>query len=144
MPAETEFINHRSSITEQFADYDPKHLASLSVTLMIRTIAQMKNARRGHDAQGRLKKVKLDESNEGYANFMAPMRMERIRRQVEKAEEEGEGHGLREVYTDKVLKPATDTYLTAEWDEMVPFPESTYFPFFLSHLTFTFPASRLV
>lgn len=29
-----------------------------------------------------------------------------------------------DIYTDKILRPATDTFLTAEWDEMVPFPNS--------------------
>jgi len=116
-PSDADFLNHKSSVTEQFADYDPKDLAAMSVTAMIKTIAQMKNARRGHDAQGHLKKVKIDSSDEGYSNFMAPMRIQRISRQVEMilgAE--------KEIYTDAILRPAVDTYLTAEWDEMVPFP----------------------
>jgi hypothetical protein len=29
-----------------------------------------------------------------------------------------------QIYTDKLLKPETETFLTAEWDEMVPFPNS--------------------
>ncbi|KAJ9604588.1 hypothetical protein H2200_010701 [Cladophialophora chaetospira] len=116
---DSSFVNHTASITEQFADYNPKKLASMSVTAMIKTIAQMKNARRGHDAQGRLKKVDIDASDEGYSNFMAPMRMQRVSRQVDLTEENTDY-----VYTKDTLRPATDTYLTAEWDEFVPFPNT--------------------
>ncbi len=94
---------------------------------MIKTIAQMKNPRRGHDAQGRLKEVNIDASAEGYSNFMAPMRMTRISRQVDMIKENTD-----DIYTDKILRPATDTFLTAEWDEMIPFPNSklsfSFFP----------------
>lgn len=101
------------------ADYDPKRIAAMSVPVMIKVIAQMKNPRRGHDAQGLLKKVKLDASSEGYSNFMAPMRIQRIAH-----ESTGVAGG---VYTEEILKPATDTYLTPEWDEMVPFPNSEFY-----------------
>ena len=116
----SDFLNHKSSITEKFADYDPQHIAAMSVTAMVKVVAQMKNARRGHDAQGRVKKVNLDSSSEGYSNFMAPMRIERISCQTKMAK--GDTHNI---YNDDILRPATDTYLTAEWDEMVPFPNST-------------------
>ena len=117
---ESEFLNRKSSITSQFADYDPKHLAALSVAAMIRTVAQMRNPRYGHDCQGRVKKINLDSSAEGYSNFMAPMRMIRISRQVESLPEDVS----RDIYTDEILRPATETYLTAEWDEFVPFPNT--------------------
>ena len=120
---EADFLNHTSNVTEQFADYDPKHIAAMSVTAMIKTIAQMKNVRRGHDAQGRLKKINIDSSDEGYSNFMAPMRMRRISRQVDMVEDDTD-----DIYTREILRPATDTYLTAEWDEMVPFPNSEFLP----------------
>jgi hypothetical protein len=70
---------------------------------MIKFIAEMRNPRRGHDAQGRLKRIHLDSVAEGYANYMAPMRVKRIE-------------------DDKLLNPETDTYLTPTWDEFVPFP----------------------
>lgn len=88
---------------------------------MIKIFAQMRDARRGHDAQGRVKKIKLDASAEGYTNYMAPMRIQRISKQVEMLNDPKKSN---EIYTDKVLQPATETYLTAEWDEMVPFPNS--------------------
>ena len=99
----------------------------MGLTSMIRTLAQMKNLRRGHNAQGLLKQLEIDESNEGYANFMAPGRMREIEA---KAQEERERHtpGGRErasnVVTEGILKPSTNTYLTMEWDEIVPFPDS--------------------
>ena len=120
IPKLSEFLDHKTSITEQLADYEPKKLALMSVTAMIRTIAQMRNPRRGHDAQGHLKKVNLDASAEGYSNFMAPMRMARIAQQVKMADDQD----TDKTYTDQILRPATETYLTAEWDEFVPFPNT--------------------
>jgi hypothetical protein len=45
--------------------------------------------------------------------------MTRISRQVDMIKENTD-----DIYTGKILRPATDTFLTAEWDEMVPFPNS--------------------
>ena len=93
---------------------------------MIKVLAQMKNLRRGHDAQGKLKKFKLDYSYEGYSNFVAPMRMKEIALKALdlKLKKPEDAALAEEVFTDKVLKPETDTYMTPEWDEMVPFPTS--------------------
>ena len=120
-PKETDFLGHKSTPTDDFADYHPKRIAEVGVSAMIKIFAQMRNARRGHDAQGRVKKVKLDASSEGYTNYMAPMRIQRISRQVEML---NDPKLAAEIYTSKVLKPETETFLTAEWDEMVPFPNS--------------------
>ena len=91
----------------------------LALTSMVKFIAQMKNPRRGHDAQGRLKKVNLHWTAEGYSNFMAPMRMDRIAEQVKHLPPDDPD---KHIFTMEVLKPETDTYLTPSWDEMVPFP----------------------
>jgi len=144
---DTLFLDHKFSFTDTFADYHPKHVADLGVTAMIKIFAQMKNARRGHDTQGRLKRVRLDASSEGYTNYMAPMRIQRIskevellkQKEIERAEKDGGTPDLKQfegVYTDRILRPATETFLTAEWDEMVPFPNSKppayFFPFIMS------------
>lgn len=102
----------------------------MGLTAMIKFIAQMKDARRGHDTQGRVKKVNLDSSAEGYLNFMAPMRMQRIAQQAKLVG----GEDAEKVYTNGILRPATDTFLTAEWDEMVPFPNSKLKSLSLFHL----------
>jgi hypothetical protein len=121
LPPSVDLMNHRSSIPAQFADYDPKHVAAMSVTAMIKIIAQMRNPRRGHDVQGRLKKVNIDSTAEGYSNFMAPMRMARISQQVKRIQDHNTAH---EIFTGDILRPATDTYLTPEWDEFIPFPNT--------------------
>ncbi|KAK7981309.1 hypothetical protein PG996_008998 [Apiospora saccharicola] len=82
---------------------------------MTRFAAQMRNPRRGHDAQGRLKRIPLDSTREGYAHFMAPERLDWIQRQQVKGLEDGD-----EIWIDYVLQPKTDTYLTPTWDEFVP------------------------
>ena len=103
---------------DKIADYHPSNVALMALTSMVVFVAQMRNPRRGHDAQGRVKRVKLDSSAEGYSNFMAPMRVKRIAADAEKSTDPE----LKKIYTKEILKPATDTYLTAEWDEMIPFP----------------------
>lgn len=113
-----DFLTYQSSFAVQFATYSPRHIATLGLASMICCIAQMKNARRGHDQQGRLKSIQLGRSDEGYSNFMAPGRVARIAAQ---AKELGTDEAAK-VYTDDVLRPATETYLTAAWDELVPFP----------------------
>ena len=119
--SEAGFLNHKLSVTEIFADYDPKYIAAMSVTVMIKVIAQMKNVRGGHGAQDRVKKVNLDRLTEGYSNCMALMRITRISRQTEMVKENTD-----DIYNDKILRPATDTYPTAGGDEIVPFSNSGF------------------
>ncbi|KAI1329875.1 heme peroxidase-domain-containing protein [Xylariaceae sp. FL0255] len=138
-PEHEHYLSYQSTFTDRLsAPYHPKHVSVLSLTVMIKVVAQMKNLRRAHHSQGKLKKIRIDSSYEGYSNYMAPMRMDKIRHdvQTEKARLEdertksdadtktidtrlGELHAL---FTEKILRPVADTYLTAEWDEMIPFP----------------------
>jgi hypothetical protein len=129
--SEKDYLNYRSSFTQKFAEYHPKHIAVLGLTAMIKIVAQMKNARRGHDRQGRLKRIKLDASYEGYSNYMAPMRMRAIEYQAteaRKGSDKAKKALADKVFTKGVLKPTTQTYLTPEWDEMLPFPCSKSIP----------------
>ena len=105
---------------------------------MIKVLGQMKNLRRGHNAQGKLKKINIDQTYEGYANFMAPKRMEQIQRDYEYLVKNGKYRDgtkmeMRDehIFDSRVLKPKIDTYLTPEWDEMVPFPASKHVFFVL-------------
>lgn len=141
--SEHDYLTYGSSLSQRFVHFNPKETAVLGLTAMIKVLAQMKNLRRGHDAQGRLKKIKIDESYEGYANFMAPLRMKKIAYDVEQAKEEARNaekmaekakmtireakkwaDDLAKVFDTRILKPSTETFLTPEWDEMVPFPTS--------------------
>ncbi|KAL9064876.1 MAG: hypothetical protein Q9157_007672 [Trypethelium eluteriae] len=116
---EIEFLALQSNFAGKFGAYKPRRFAALALTSMVKFIAQMKNPRRGHDAQGRLKKVNLHWTAEGYSNFMAPMRIDRIAEQVKRLSPNDPD---KNIFTMEVLKPETDTYLTPSWDEMVPFP----------------------
>jgi hypothetical protein len=115
---DVEILESQLSIADKYGVFQPVRFGVLALNSMVKFIAQMKNPRRGHDAQGKLKKVRIDESAEGYANYMAPMRVERIRVQtlpLPKTERDN-------IFSDDVLRPTTDTYLTPNWDEMIPFP----------------------
>lgn len=112
------YLAYGSSLSQGLVDFNAKETAILGLTAMIKVLAQMKNLRRGHDTQGKLKKINIDQTYEGYANFMAPDRMEKIRCEVEKANTKAGN----KIFDERILKPRTETYLTPEWDEMIPFP----------------------
>lgn len=106
------------SIADRYGVFSPRRFATLSLTAMIQFVARMKNPRRGHDTQGKLKKIPLDSVPEGYANYMAPMRVSWIKEQVKRlAKKEA-----NKIFSEYVLRPEADTYLTPTWDEFVPFP----------------------
>ncbi|KAI8668499.1 hypothetical protein NCS55_00876100 [Fusarium keratoplasticum] len=123
---ETSYLSYCSSFSEAFyIKYHPKHVAALSLVTMVKVLAQLKNLRRGHDTQGMNKKINIDASSEGYSNYMAPMRMSEIQMKVAKMEDgasEEEKEELSRLFNERPMRPAMSTYLTAEWDEMLPFP----------------------
>ena len=100
----------------------------MGLASMIKAAAQMKNLRRGNDTQGYLKRINLDSSTEGYSNFMAPLRMKMVEADAKYAREHSNAQDVDKVFDTRILRPSTDTYLTPEWDEFVPFPtsKSTY------------------
>ncbi|KAL8725978.1 MAG: hypothetical protein Q9166_007012 [cf. Caloplaca sp. 2 TL-2023] len=144
-------LNYVSSLSSVIVNFNPKVIALHGLTAMIKVMAQMKNLRRGHTSQGHLKRIEIDQTYEGYANFMAPGRMDMIASDVKLAEArlkhfqntpkkskmteeeeatyEAQGKLLQQqvkdaanVFNKDILKPKADTYLSAEWDEMIPFP----------------------
>ncbi|KAF4452113.1 hypothetical protein F53441_5046 [Fusarium austroafricanum] len=116
---EAEFLASQLSIADKYGVFSPRCFATISLTSMIKFIAQMKNPRRGHDTQGMLKKISLDSTPEGYANYMAPGRVAWIEQQVDKIKNQRKADAI---YTSDILRPEADTYLTPAWDEFVPFP----------------------
>ena len=133
-----DYLAYSSCLSGGQVHFNARKSAVLGLTAMIKVLGQLKNLRRGQDAQGKLKSIGVDQTSEGYANFMAPMRVEDIRREA-KRQKTDEVNGpirantyqakeweiKRDIFGDDVLKPQIDTYLTAEWDEMIPFPTST-------------------
>ena len=148
-------LNYLSSLSEATIHFNPKDIAVHGLTAMLKVMAQMKDLRRGHTSQGLVKKIEIDQTYEGYANFMAPGRMEMIAYDVKTAaskleafedalkkdEEPAKSMGedkkkahlellkrrvedAPKVFDKDVLKPKANTFLTAEWDEMIPFPTS--------------------
>ena len=145
-------LNYVSSLSRGIVHFNPKDISLHGLTAMIKVVAQMRNLRRGHTSQGHVKKIQIDQTYEGYANFMAKERMQMIASDVKqapsrleylrknkksnmsaedsetfKADEkllERQIEDAPKVFNTDILKPKVDTYLTAEWDEMIPFPTS--------------------
>ncbi|KAK8929096.1 hypothetical protein H634G_03383 [Metarhizium anisopliae BRIP 53293] len=116
--AKVEFLTSQLNIADKYGVFSPRRFTTLSLVSMIKFVAQMKNPRRGHDAQGKLKKIRLDSTPEGYANYMAPMRVSWIKEQTKRLKDKD----ADKIFTDDILRPEADTYLTPTWDEFVPFP----------------------
>ena len=58
---------------------------------------------------------------------MAPMRLDRIAYKVAQAKHKNKvAEYAKTVYDAGVLQPSTNTSLTPEWDEMVPFPTGNF------------------
>ncbi len=135
---EADYLAYSSSLSGGQVHFNARKSAVLGLTAMIKLLGQLKNLRRGHDSQGKLKRIRVDQTAEGYANFMAPMRVEEIRREAKRPKTDKVNtrtqtdtyqatawETKKDIFNDDVLKPQTDTYLSAEWDEMIPFPTST-------------------
>ncbi|CCF37413.1 linoleate diol synthase [Colletotrichum higginsianum] len=113
------FLTLQLSIADKYAVFSPRDFIPLSQAQMIKFIALTRNTRRGPAAQGELKRVHLEATAEGYANYMAPERVEWIKEQVDKLEDQKEAS---RIFNDKIFVAGFDTFLTPSWDEYVPFP----------------------
>ncbi|KAK2051536.1 linoleate diol synthase [Colletotrichum caudatum] len=114
-----DFLTLQLSVADKYAVFSPRRFTPLSQAQMIKFIALTRNTRRGPAAQGQLKRVHLEPTSEGYANYMAPERVERIKKQVGELGDPSKASGI---FNDDVFRPGFDTYLTPSWDEYVPFP----------------------
>lgn len=79
-----DYLSFGSSLSDGLLRFDAREVSVLGLTSMIKVFAQMRNLRRGHDTQGRLKKINIDETSQGYANFVAPLRIVEIHDNVQK------------------------------------------------------------
>lgn len=95
-----DYLTYGSCLSDGLVDFNTKRIALLGLTAMIQVLAQMKNLRRGPDTQGTLKKINIDQIYEGYANFMAPGRMGKIRSAVEEKADSQAPKGFRWGYLE--------------------------------------------
>lgn len=79
-----DYLSFGSSLSDGLLRFDAREISVLGLTSMIKVFAQMRNLRRGHDTQGRLKKINIDETSQGYANFVAPLRIVEIHDNVQR------------------------------------------------------------
>ena len=136
--SEDDYLAYSFSLSGGQVHFNARKSAVLGLTAMIKVLARLRNLRRGHNTQGKLKRFRIDQTSEGYANFVAPVRVEEIRRKAKRQNTDEidtitQSHSYqakawetkKDIFDDDVLKPQTDTYLTAEWDEIIPFAMST-------------------
>ena len=105
----SDYLPYVSSLSAGLGPINGRSLVAPSLAAMIKVMAQMRNLRRAHHTQGRLKRINIDQGYESYASYMAPMRVEELRRKKKEK---------------PAPRPDLDTYVTPEWDEMIPFPST--------------------
>ncbi|CAF9938185.1 hypothetical protein IMSHALPRED_000701 [Imshaugia aleurites] len=57
-------ITYYPSLSEGLVNFKAEDTAILALTAEIKVLAQMKSLRRGHDTQGKLKKINIDQTYE--------------------------------------------------------------------------------
>ncbi|KAK2042413.1 linoleate diol synthase [Colletotrichum somersetense] len=112
-------LTQKLSIADKYAVFSPSRFTPLSQAQMIKFIALTRNTRRGPAAQGELKLVHLEATAEGYANYMAPQRVEWIKDQVHEMEDQDKASII---FNKTMFQPGLNMYMTPAWDEYVPFP----------------------
>jgi hypothetical protein len=128
-PSEGDDLSYHTGFTSKYTNYNPKQVAILALTATMKVVGQLRNLRAGHESQGLLKKVNLNATTEDYSNYMARLRLNKIKKDVEREIAKAKSSGkstddLRKIFHEDVTRPETHTFLTPEWDEMIPFPSS--------------------
>jgi len=132
---EDQYLHYASGFSHGNQVTDVREIHLLGLSSIIKVFAQMKNLRTAHDSQGRLKKVSVLQAYETYANYMAPMRVEAIHRKlhdklqtlVDESEDKvhvKKAETAKELLAHKMTNPSSTTFLTPEWDEFIPFPQT--------------------
>ena len=93
---------------------------------MFALLSCMRNLRQGHDRQGKLKEVDNNPSYRNLNDYYAPDDVKSWTEQLKAQEQRTEKDPTRgqRVWESFDTKPGPTTYLTPEWDETIPFPNS--------------------
>ncbi|EGX44212.1 hypothetical protein AOL_s00210g1 [Orbilia oligospora ATCC 24927] len=114
----TSYLSYTGGFSEDILSLSAKHIPIIGLAAMFKTLGRMKYLRQGHDSQGRLKSVNNNPSYGHLANRMAPKVFKATMGKLkERAQKEKSGESFD-------TAPESYTYLTPEWDETMPFPNT--------------------
>ncbi|KAK6537517.1 hypothetical protein TWF694_011700 [Orbilia ellipsospora] len=114
----SEYLAYDGGFSRDMLNFDGRDIPVVGLGVMFKILGQLKYLRQGHDSQGRLKTVNNSPSYGHLANRMAPkdfrdtMAALRARAQTKNTGESFD------------TTPDSYTYLTPEWDETLPFPNT--------------------
>ncbi|EPS36543.1 hypothetical protein H072_9903 [Dactylellina haptotyla CBS 200.50] len=114
----TEYLAYDGGFSRDILNFDGRNIPVVGLGVMFKVLGRLRLLRQGHDSQGRLKTVNNSPSYGHLANrmdgqdFKATMRKLRARAQDDKTGESFD------------TTPESYTYLTPEWDETMPFPNT--------------------
>jgi len=122
-----DYLSFCSGFSHDALSLEAKYIPVIGLSSVFKVLGQMKWLRQGHDSQGRLKVVNNSPSYKNIANRMAPRDIKEILPKLRaKAEEENDKHKGDKDYIAESFdtQPESSTYLTPEWDETLPFPNT--------------------
>ncbi|KAK6343416.1 hypothetical protein TWF730_011005 [Orbilia blumenaviensis] len=112
------YLSYTGGFSEDILSLSAKHIPIVGLAAMFKTLGRMKYLRQGHDSQGRLKSVNNNPSYGHLANRMAP---KVFKANMAKLKVRARETGGKESFD---TAPESYTYLTPEWDETMPFPNT--------------------
>ncbi|KAF3903067.1 hypothetical protein ABW21_db0201283 [Orbilia brochopaga] len=113
-----EYLAYSSGFSRDILNLEAQKIPVVGLGTMFKVMGQMKLLRQGHDSQGRLKAVNNSPSYGNLANRLAPSKFRVALGQLqERARKENTGESFD-------TQPESYTYMTPEWDETMPFPNT--------------------
>ncbi|KAK6346772.1 hypothetical protein TWF696_006881 [Orbilia brochopaga] len=113
-----EYLAYSSSFSRDILSFEAQKIPVVGLGVMFKVMGQMKFLRQGHDSQGRLKAVNNSPSYGNLANRLAPSKFRAALASLrERARKENTGESFD-------TQPESYTYMTPEWDETMPFPNT--------------------
>ncbi|KAF3904876.1 hypothetical protein ABW20_dc0106815 [Dactylellina cionopaga] len=113
-----DYLAYSGGFARDILKFEARNIPVIGLSVMFKVMGQMKLLRQGHDSQGRLKMVNNNPSYGHLANRMAP---KIFKATVGELRERAKKNNTGESFD---TPPESYTYLTPEWDETMPFPNS--------------------
>ncbi|KAF3908286.1 hypothetical protein AA313_de0206127 [Arthrobotrys entomopaga] len=114
----SEYLAYEGGFSREILNFDGRDIPVVGLGVMFKILGQLKYLRQGHDSQGRLKTVNNSPSYGHLANRMSPRD---FRATMTGLRQRAETNNTGESF-DRA--PDSYTYLTPEWDETLPFPNT--------------------
>ncbi|KAF3937371.1 hypothetical protein ABW19_dt0205244 [Dactylella cylindrospora] len=122
-----EYLAYAGGFSRDILKFEVKNIPIIGLAVMFKVMGQMNLLRQGHDSQGRLKSINNSPSYGNLANRIAPkdlkLKMVDLRKRAQDEKNANKGNPSY-IFESFDTQPESYTYLTPEWDETMPFPNT--------------------